>query len=251
MASAKQVKYAKDLLMRRGVLEVDEYQLGEEIPGPIISGFINSLKEGTVPSKEGWNLEVAKFFVSNSASGPEAFNIEMMYIRDLFLRDLVKKTLNRVPDYFYEIPASSTGKYHPDYALGKGGLLRHTKAAVKIALSLLENPSLSFDQVHKDMIIGSLILHDTCKHGLEKSDYSVIDHPLLVEKLIDPDWVSSPREELVKDGLVSCIRSHMGPWNKDRNGNPVLPVPETPTEKFCHMCDYLASRKFLEVSFKI
>lgn len=40
----------------------------------------------------------------------------------------------------------------------------------------------------------------------------------------------------------------MGPWNIDRFGNS-LPVPEKEDEKFVHLCDYLASRNFLNVSF--
>ena len=44
--------------------------------------------------------------------------------------------LNQLPDYFYEVAASSTGKYHPSYALGDGGLVRHTIAAVRIANAL-------------------------------------------------------------------------------------------------------------------
>ena len=38
-----------------------------------------------------------------------------------------------LPEYFFEVAASSTGKYHPVYALGVGGLVRHTIAAVEIA----------------------------------------------------------------------------------------------------------------------
>lgn len=46
-------------------------------------------------------------------------------------RKFVQTMLPAVPPYFYTVPASSTGKYHPRYTLGSGGLLRHTKAAIK------------------------------------------------------------------------------------------------------------------------
>ena len=42
-----------------------------------------------------------------------------------------------LPDYFFSVSASSTGKYHPSFSLGNGGLLRHTKVVVKIAYELL------------------------------------------------------------------------------------------------------------------
>ena len=41
----------------------------------------------------------------------------------------------------------------------------------------------------------------------------------------------------------------MGAWNKDFDGNEVLPIPRTKYQSFVHMCDYLASRKFINVEF--
>ena len=37
---------------------------------------------------------------------------------------------NECPSYFWEIGASSSGKYHPKFSQGEGGLVRHTKAVV-------------------------------------------------------------------------------------------------------------------------
>ena len=45
------------------------------------------------------------------------------------------------------------------------------------------------------------------------------------------------------------ISSHMGPWNQDFNGNEVLPKPSNKFQRFVHMCDYLASRKVIDVKF--
>ena len=41
----------------------------------------------------------------------------------------------------------------------------------------------------------------------------------------------------------------MGQWNVDYNGNEVLPKPHNKYQRFVHMCDFLASKKFLEVEF--
>ena len=41
----------------------------------------------------------------------------------------------------------------------------------------------------------------------------------------------------------------MGPWNTNYKGNEVLPKPKTKYENFVHMCDYLASRKYLNIKF--
>lgn len=41
----------------------------------------------------------------------------------------------------------------------------------------------------------------------------------------------------------------VGQWNTVRYSKVVLPTPKTKYQKFVHLCDYLASRKFLEVNF--
>ncbi|MCD3326841.1 hypothetical protein G8V02_07945, partial [Clostridium botulinum D/C] len=52
------------------------------------------------------------------------------------------------------------------------------------------------------------------------------------------------------DQIVKAIRSHMGEWNKDyRTKKEVLPLPKTRIERFVHMCDYLASRKSINIEF--
>ena len=91
----------------------------------------------------------------------EVFNKELSYIKDERIKNSLIAMLNKLPNYFYEIPASSTGKYHPSFSLGNGGLVRHTKTAVRIAKELLDNPSLNnFTQNEKDLIIMAITLHD-------------------------------------------------------------------------------------------
>ena len=41
----------------------------------------------------------------------------------------------------------------------------------------------------------------------------------------------------------------MGPWTKDYNGNEILEKPKTKYQSFVHMCDFLAAKKFIQVSF--
>ena len=58
------------------------------------------------------------------------FTDELKLIKDRAVRRITIFALTNVNDRFFEDGASSTGKYHPAYAQGKGGLVRHTKAAV-------------------------------------------------------------------------------------------------------------------------
>ena len=86
------------------------------------------------------------------------FEKEISYISDNSKREDIKYLINLLPDYFFTIPASSTGKYHPKFASTKNGLLKHTKAAVRIAHDLFIIND-TFSQEEKDLIIMALIMH--------------------------------------------------------------------------------------------
>lgn len=177
----------------------------------------------------------------------ESLEDEVKLIRDDGLKLLVILTLSAVPEYFFTMPASTSGKYHPSYALGEGGLIRHTKAAVNIAEDLLkleQNASLS--EAHHDNIIAALILHDSVKKGMEGSAWTTNEHPKDAAKLFKDTYESNKMFVNVRPHTVETvskmIASHMGQW--DCEG--LLSKPETEGEKFVHLCDYLASRKWLE-----
>ena len=182
----------------------------------------------------------------------EVFKKEISYIKDANKRKDLKTLISSLPNYFFEIPASSTGKYHPEFALGEGGLVRHTKVAVRIAHELLENNTvgIKFTETDKDLIIMALTLHDGLKSGLEHSKYTKFDHPLLISKHImeQKNKLSLDIDDIRK--LCSMIESHMGEWTFDTyHKKEVLPKPRTAEQRFVHMCDFLASRKFLDVKF--
>lgn len=180
----------------------------------------------------------------------EMFNIEMNYIKDSRLRENLSILLDLLPDYFYEVAASSTGKYHPNFALGEGGLVRHTKVACRIAYELFNDDALqNFTDNEKDLILISIILHDGLKHGISKNEYSQFDHPIIMANFIrnNKDKLTLDDDEI--NFITSCIETHMGPWTSDYKGNDVLRKPTSKYERFVHMCDYLSSKKFIDVKF--
>ena len=180
------------------------------------------------------------------------FEIELNFIQTPEIKLFTQTMVAELPDYFFSIPASSTGKYHPQYALGNGGLVRHTKSAVRIAKELFTIFP-QYNQYQRDCIISALILHDGCKSGKDGGTYTAYDHPLQVVSLIKDD-VYPPIMRTDKpfiDDVCELISTHMGQWNKDYQGNEILPLPKTKTQNFVHMCDYLASRKFLEFNFDV
>jgi 23S rRNA maturation-related 3'-5' exoribonuclease YhaM len=183
----------------------------------------------------------------------EIFKKEISYINLSNIKQFVSNALLTIPDYFFEIPASSTGKYHPSYALGTGGLVRHTKAAVGIAYELFRVEMFKYTDEEKDCIIASLILHDTYKSGLNHSTFTVTEHPIIaVEQFSQNDELTSLLSENQKNIIFDCIAHHMGQWTQDyKSKRDVLEKPETKISKFMHLCDYLASRKCLEFNFDV
>lgn len=178
------------------------------------------------------------------------FNKEYEYIKNDKKKNDIKYLVSKLPDYFFEISASSTGKYHPDFASTSHGLVKHTKVAVRIAKELLDNPGLNnFTDDEKDIIIMALILHDGCKSGMVKEKYTRFDHPLIICDLINENRSKLSLNDDEVDLLTRVISSHMGIWNKDYNGNEVLPIPKDKYQRFVHLCDYLSSKKFIDVKF--
>ena len=182
----------------------------------------------------------------------DVFRDELSLIQSDDIRKFATKAVSFLPDYFFEVAASSTGKYHPKYALESGGLVRHTKAAVAIADSLLSLEMYNrYTQDEKDIMITALILHDGMKHGETKSSYTVSEHPsVIADWIVGHDELKEMLSEELLDVLTGAMKSHMGQWNTDyKSKKEILPKPSTPIQKMVHMCDYLASRKFLEFSF--
>ena len=111
------------------------------------------------------------------------FKKEISYIKDESKKRDLEYLINLLPDYFFTIPASSSGKYHPKFALTNNGLVKHTKVAVRIAIDLFETIN-NFSDNDKDLIIIALIMHDGLKKGKEEGTGTKHEHPLLVSQMI-------------------------------------------------------------------
>lgn len=181
----------------------------------------------------------------------EVFEVELSKISSQEVRVSTETVLEMLPDYFYEIPASSSGKYHPQFSLGKGGLVRHVKVAMRILEEIFKDEAFGiYDEYTKDLMRMALMLHDGFKSGINNMGHTCSEHPVLMSDFIlnnkDKLLISEKNSKFVSD----LIRSHMGPWNKDKQGNVIMPIPKTNEEIIIHLCDYIASRNFLNVSFE-
>ena len=176
------------------------------------------------------------------------FSKEIGDITDGDLRKLATEIIACADDYFFTIPASSSGKNHPPFALGEGGLVRHTKCVVYMVKWLCE--SFNIDEYKKDMLIVAALAHDIKKQGdcPEGVGHTVHEHPLLAARYVCEVYFAS--DITILKGVVSLIAdmisSHMGKWGADPKfigDKKSLPMPESDCEKILQAADYLASRK--------
>lgn len=192
----------------------------------------------------------------------ENFAVELGFISNTRIRDFVSYILDNLPDYFRHIGASTSGKYHPAYTIGEGGLIRHTKAAVAIAQDLFRADFYNFTDNDKDVVTAALILHDGLKCGMWE-DHTAFDHPLLMSDFILKKYgefvENNNMNNIILDlhfgtkvmAIADAVSSHMGKWNTSKYSDAVLPTPETDIQKCVHLCDYLASRKHLIFDFDV
>ena len=181
----------------------------------------------------------------------ETFKDELEYIKNEDYRKSAENLLEQVPDYFFEVPASSTGKYHPSFSGGEKGLIRHTKVALKIANDILslEYTKGQFTENEKDLLLMSILFHDCQKLGNPKEKYTRFDHPLLSAQFIKENQNKTTLTDEEIKLICKTISSHMGEWNTSNYSNVELPKPSNKYEFFVHMCDYLSSKKYLDVKF--
>ena len=179
------------------------------------------------------------------------FDVELSRIKDERIAISAAMLLEMIPDYFFEIPASSSGKYHPEFSLGEGGLVRHTKVALRILEEMFRDKAFGeYSDYKKDLMRLALLLHDGFKSGVEYSGHTASNHPVLMADFILEHQKDLFISEEDAKFVASLIRSHMGPWNTDKSGKVIMPVPKTKEELLIHLCDYIASRNFLNVAFK-
>lgn len=172
------------------------------------------------------------------------------------IREFAEVLLDGLPDYMWHVGASSTGKYHPAYSLGEGGLMRHQIAVVRFLNFFfeLEQYNTKFTDRELDLIRVACLVHDGRKSGeqadYERSKFTKFDHPVQMANVIR-SYKGKYLTENALEFISMCIESHMGQWNTDRKSSVVLPKPVSVAQELVHLADYLASRKDLTMAFDI
>ena len=172
------------------------------------------------------------------------FERELNLIINEDLRMAVKSYLvESVPDYFWTDGASASGKFHPQFAQGEGGLVRHTKAVVMFAEELLRMSSYAYmKEEYKDYVIAACLIHDTQKYGIGEFNKAEYKNHAKNASIAFDDWCQMECGIVPHFLLLNAIESHMGQWSTDREDRPFTSV-----DRCVHMADYMASRNFIDI----
>ncbi len=177
-----------------------------------------------------------------------------------------------IPEYFWTVPSSITGKYHPIDSLGEGGLVRHTIKVINMGLKLASaNPKMNYDEV-----IIACAFHDITKYGSNakvsdnRNDFFI--HPRTAKKYlwdifdmnVFPGGNDDDVAELIECELVVCredyrtlvrswericnaVESHYAIWGKEQG----LPMPTNQLDFIVSHADLIASMKeYIDVEYR-
>lgn len=179
------------------------------------------------------------------------FTNEVNKIQNVKLKRAAKAMIKDAPEYFWTIPASSSGKYHPACDLGEGGLVRHSIMVSVVAEDLIDSEIFCKDTLSiRDAVRVATLFHDVIKSGPVNEDgtYSnntVFEHPNYGAEFIKQHLVNAKVDDLTIDIIYNGVRSHMGKWNTSKYSKTVLDKPLSSFEKLIHTADYIASRKYI------
>ena len=177
-------------------------------------------------------------------SNIKLFEREINLIVNEELRMAVKSYMEEAtPGYFWTDGASSSGKYHPKFSQGIGGLVRHTKAVVMFAEELLRMSSYAYmKDEYKDYVIAACIIHDTAKYGIDGFDKAEYKNHAKNASIAFANYCEQVMDYTPHFLLLNAIESHMGQWSTDREDRPFTSV-----DRCVHMADYMASRSFIDI----
>lgn len=177
------------------------------------------------------------------------FKQELDLIFNDRIREFTKLCIATAPDYiFTDCPASSTGKHHPLNELSWDGTLIHTKKVFHVCYAL--SRALDIED-RRDWVLAAAIIHDLVKRGWDDANarWTKKDHPMLAGEMVDRVQQETQLLELDEyETIRSCVFYHYGPWTLKQVAKPMT---EFTLEELCvYMSDYIASKKFLEVTYK-
>ena len=173
----------------------------------------------------------------------EKFETEEM---KLYCQDMIKQ----MPDYIFEIPSSTSGKYHNATQCLPHGQVFHIIMFAEILnylLALKHNKEKFKSAQQRDAMRCAPFFHDAIKCGPGDGRYTVHEHPMLAGKWVRETQVEHDVDNKVKEAIARMCERHSGEWSTSKKSKVVLPEPENEMERMIHMCDILSSRNNIDM----
>ena len=168
------------------------------------------------------------------------------------MRDYCRDMIEKIPDYIFTIPSSTSLKYHNKTQCQPHGQIFHILMFGEIMNYIL---GLEYMQnkypnpLQRDCFRCTPIFHDAIKCGFDGSKYSVHEHPMLAGEWIRNTSVEHDIEQKHKEYIARLCERHSGQWTESKRSKVILPKPENDGHFLVHLCDYLASRSNLDMTY--
>ncbi len=133
-------------------------------------------------------------------------------------RSFVIRSFSITPEWFWHVPASMSGKYHPRRTKSLGGLVEHTKLASLWAGFLLNLYDIR-DTITRNEVLVAVLLHDLFKFSGptgQRENY-VKRHGVWAATALTEYWASAKRSPAGIDSdsmtrIIQAVACHMGRW---------------------------------------
>ena len=167
------------------------------------------------------------------------------------IRDYCADMIKEIPDYIFTIPSSTSFKYHNKTQCQPHGQIFHILMFAEVMNYVLglEYVKEKTNERQRDCLRCTPIFHDAIKCGLNGSQYTVHEHPMLAGEWVRNTSVEHDVDADTKAYIARLCESHSGEWTSTNRSKTVLPKPENDEQFFVHMCDYLASRSNLDMTY--
>lgn len=164
----------------------------------------------------------------------------------LYCKDMIKT----IPDYIFEMPSSTSGKYHNATQCLPHGQIYHIIMFAEILnylLALKCNQEKFKSARQRDAMRCVPIFHDALKCGTNGSTFTVHEHPMLAGAWIRETNVEHDIDSSAREAIARMAERHSGEWTTSKKSNVILPEPENEMERMIHMCDILSSRNNIDM----
>jgi hypothetical protein len=167
------------------------------------------------------------------------------------IREYCTDMIKEIPDYIFTIPSSTSFKYHNKTQCQPHGQIFHILMFAEVMNYVLglEYVKEKTNERQRDCLRCTPIFHDAIKCGLNGSQYTVHEHPMLAGEWVRNTSVEHDVDANTKAYIARLCESHSGEWTSTKRSKTILPKPENDEQFFVHMCDYLASRSNLDMTY--